>query len=75
MTNEKLLEAIDRVQYSSCDNTVGLDIYIGQCNECPTCRTIMALRNAVLVCQDWYDRGSFCVPINEVIDAVKKEMS
>lgn len=74
MTNEKLLAAIDRIQYLSCDETVGLDISVGQCNKCPTCHTIMALRRAVMACQDWEKRGSYCIPINEILDVIKEEV-
>lgn len=74
MTNEKLLAAIDMVQYISCDKNIDSDITAEQCNDCPTCHTIMALRKVVRACQDWENRGSYCIPINKVIDCIKEEM-
>ena len=62
MNNEELLDKISDLG----DNCLG--IMAGA-------KMSDALSAVVMACQDWEDRGSYCIPINEVIDAVKKEMS
>ena len=62
MTHEELLTKISDLG----DNCLG--IMAGA-------RMSDALSAVVIACQDWENRGSYCIPINEVVDAIKKEMS
>lgn len=33
-----------------------------------------AVRTVVILCKKWEDKGSFCIPIENVINAIEKEL-
>lgn len=62
MPYNKLLEVIDNLH----SNTLG--IYAGA-------QLAEGLTEAIKACQDWENRGSYCIPIKEVIEAIEKGVS